>query len=536
MWSQQVIERLEILYKNESIRVINFNTNDVNFILGEVEDSHVTSNSLGKTALIDLIDLGYGCKKNKPISKIKDLEICYTFENGDIVSRECGGSKIKVNGVDKTLKSYIEYIDRPEGISGIIHKEQRKQIYEYIPKGNDINNYKLFYSLLDMNEIKRYTEEVYKISNEIEILENYQKTSKEDKEESSLLNQEIQELEKKLNLIEKKNEQVIRTEILERYENFANLEENRKEKKIELALSNDRLKKLERYNQKKSNIEDKRIKNIYSVLTKSEQKLVKRKVEEVNEFHDAYLKETSERINNEINNIKKKTKTLINDINRIDKDLEKIKNIVESSTEIDMIFKCYGDLNVQLQLKREEYGRKDFIRNVSREIEDKTQKQKILMEEINANIDNYSEDIEKCRKYLSEFITLLYNGELKTTFTIEPRKINKQTKYPFKIDFKVESDEGEGVSNVKNLAIDLMAFEFNQEIKFQVWDSKCFNGIDPNQTQKIFQEIKRICKEYNKQAIICLNKFQINQDIMNEVEENVILKLSKEETLLNMNF
>lgn len=69
-----------------------------------------------------------------------------------------------------------------------------------------------------------------------------------------------------------------------------------------------------------------------------------------------------------------------------------------------------------------------------------------------------------------------------------------------------------------------------------ILDSSCFNGIDPRQVSGLLATIKKVCIENNKQAIISINKYQITNDYISNINENNCLNLSEDEKLLYISF
>ena len=79
-----------------------------------------------------------------------------------------------------------------------------------------------------------------------------------------------------------------------------------------------------------------------------------------------------------------------------------------------------------------------------------------------------------------------------------------------------------------------MIMNYNNEIECMIEDSSCFEGIDRRQVKKLIMEFKRISETKNKQLIISLNKYLISD--MEDLKDNIVLKLDEGNTLLNRKF
>ena len=98
-------------------------------------------------------------------------------------------------------------------------------------------------------------------------------------------------------------------------------------------------------------------------------------------------------------------------------------------------------------------------------------------------------------------------------------------------------DDGEGVNEVKKNMIDLLVFKYNQELDFLIHDSACYNGIDPRQVVGLLKEIEKTAQEKGKQAIIAINKYQIeNIGFLEHISKNSSVVLDENETLLKFNY
>lgn len=539
MWNIQRINSLDIKINEQSVRKIDLELNGINLIIGEVEKNEkgVTSNSLGKTALLDLIDLMFGAKKEKPISKVNGLSTIANYENDITIKRYMGkSSRIEKEGEKITLKELVSFVNR-DAISStaLIHKTEREGIYSYNPRGKDLKNYEIFFKIFKLEHLYTYTKEYYDFKAEEEKLKELLVEYELDTQNNKILESEIIDLERKLKLIEDKDDVAIKELLGVKYDEKAKMESKRKELCVELSLVKDKINKLKKYIDDQLAKEETSIELIFNYLSEADRELVKRHLKEVSVFHKKHFQETKVRVEKEILNLNIYSNDLNLQINKLDSKLPSVKKIIESNSELEMIFEEYKVLSKNLQDKKEDFGRLNIKGDLTKKHNNLIENKQNLMKNIK-EFENLEEEYEKYASYSSKLVKKFYNNQLNSSFDISIRDEKKEFKYPFKIDFMIDKDDGEGISNVKNIIIDIIAFKFNPDIRVQMWDSKCFNGVDPKQKEKALQEIKKICLEEQKQAILCFNTFQLNDSILKYFEADIRANFNKNDTLLNIQF
>ena len=143
--------------------------------------------------------------------------------------------------------------------------------------------------------------------------------------------------------------------------------------------------------------------------------------------------------------------------------------------------------------------------------------------------------INNYKDFIYNIIQSIYDKNVKAYFDINISNYKKGC-IPVHVDLNVTGETGEGISEVKKDIIDILLFKYTTLCDVLILDSSCFNGIDPRQVSGLLSIIRNICVENNKQAIVSINKSQIDQDYLLRINENNILRLSEKEKLLFIDF
>lgn len=105
---------------------------------------------------------------------------------------------------------------------------------------------------------------------------------------------------------------------------------------------------------------------------------------------------------------------------------------------------------------------------------------------------------------------------------------------PVTIDLSFDGDSGEGLTSAKYLMFDYLIMHYTKYVEFLIEDSSCFEAIDRRQIKNIIQEGIKLSEQNDKQLIISLNKYSI--DDFEEIKKYIVLSLNEKNTLLNIKF
>lgn len=142
-------------------------------------------------------------------------------------------------------------------------------------------------------------------------------------------------------------------------------------------------------------------------------------------------------------------------------------------------------------------------------------------------------EIVRLRDYFRGLAKRFYPNSV-AGLTIENNAGDNQQRYI--IDAKIESDNSDGINNVKIFCYDMtLLFKGqNHNIDFIFHDSRLFDGIDERQKTELFKILHEEFKSSNKQYIATVNQNQLNEikncisdrEFNDIVTKNIVLELT----------
>lgn len=555
------ILNLKIFSPNkEVIRDIDFNENGISIILGDVlapENKKKTSNSLGKSMLLKFIDYVYGANNdNKIIGKILENYVLVATvkfkEKKYLVERKLDSSQnIKIDTNLYTLDEYKNFfeIDRNLFHKQIVLKPRQGLIsYNANPEKNDIVS---FIKLLGLKNLLDKTEKIYNSQDKIKELKKTKKQmsgflneNEKIDEKIFILNKEIEELEKNIIVISEKIKKLQTSEIKENIiEEYQIKNKEFKEKKEFIFSEELEIKRMEKFLKEYENIDvpSKIILSLYNKAKIEIPELIKRKVEEVENFHKNVYSDRKNILKNRMNSLLLSKNEKKEELKHLKEELDYLGNIISENKIYKENINLYEKYTLALNEKKYQQGQFSQIENVINEISLEDNNLIIYFRDLKQFLsqEENKEKIEKVRNFIYYFTQNIYDYKEKTSsyFDFEVRNKNQVTR-PFKLDIKIDYDGGEGVNQVKKVMIDILLLKFNTLLNFFFQDSSVYEGVDPRQVGNILKEIHSISSLLNKQAIISINKYQIMQDeeSLDFLEKYKIISFSEDEKLLKFNF
>lgn len=533
------MEQLKFIKINSGVNSteIEFKKDNLSVIYGDYyEEKDKTSNSSGKTALQDIIDYIYGGNSNETIKKLKvvneNMDFQATFQSDRQITRYVRTAKIQVYGYSHLIDvdSYKKQFGIDRSLTqGIFNKSRKGTIsFNYDnPTGGD---YKIYLELLNLKELYKYSK---KIS---DLVEKIKKNEDKIAELSSKLDDEssnkIEEIDLELKKIKEHN-------IVNKLEINTNIEVKLQKlkaenKSIELEISKIKMKmkdmseylheKLEMFSGENKEFFDE-IKEIFKP-----EKL--RSYNEVIKFQEEYFYEKNKNIKNDLKNLKVTLQRLEEiSIQQRDK-ISKLVQIDSVGNETIKLLEYFEKLiKEREQILNANTNTKEYINTIEEIEQDKLKLSKMQEQDV-----EYHMFEKKCKIYIDEMLRKIYGVEKKFDFKLRKKEINyKKAKYPIDFEFEIEH-EGEALKVVKKLLIDLLIFNFNENINIMMWDSSCFNGVDPKQLYGIISEIRKIAMNKSKQAIININAYQLEENGRKMIRNNIIKKCSIDNNIFGFYF
>lgn len=548
---------LNLTIKNEKekiIRTINFLENDLFFVYGDVEkpkDKKKTSNSIGKTLLLKMCDYIFGCKYDIKIAKsiiasyILYAEINYNGIKHN-VQRKLNENDIILDGSKISLSEYCSKLNINRNfLSHQIQLNSKGSLLGY-NKNATQSDYVEFLKLLNLNNLSDLANEYYNLRSKIESLE---KTKKEllliaDISEKQL-SQEIYMNEKKIkevsSIIDDANGAIKKLEISENtallQKEYESINLELKKIQIEISKLTNEEKNLKNFidDTNKNDVSINSIRKMFSKMQYQVPEMIYKKIEEVEKFYKSVIEDRIKNINSRIVEIESN----LNSDNNLKKEyIEKLDTIGKKLSNDGIYQSAINTLNennkIFSDLKYEQgklYQLKSVINEISVLSTEISNKHNNLKDFIKIN----DELINDYKDFIYNIIQSIYDKNVKAYFDINISNYKKGC-IPIHVDLSVTGETGEGISEVKKDIIDILLFKYTTLCDVLILDSSCFNGIDPRQVSGLLSIIRNICVENNKQAIVSINKSQIDQDYLLRINENNILRLSEKEKLLFIDF
>lgn len=536
---------------------IKFKEKGINYIFGDIqepENKKATINSLGKTLLLKFIDYIFGANEDSKIIKEKikgyTLEAVILVENKKIkVKRILGNSKeITVNHEIYSLSEYkkIFSINRSLYTKQIILSKKNNEISNRDkPSEDDVLS---VLKLLNLKDIVNNIKNIYTLQNNIKdlkkskqnLLSLYSKSNIEEiDKEIFFIDKEVEkkeiELEKISNKIQKLEVSDIQKDTIKEYEN-----KSQKLKKLQIKYEKNKIESERLHNFiEDSNKVDISTEHILKIYKKTEQEIpnmIKKKLEEVEKFHQKVYEERKEFLEDRIKKINDENKNLEIKIEEISENIDKIGFLISQNKiyqeSIELLKKYNDDLN-ELKFKQGSFSK---IKEFEEKINDENKNLEINFEQTKDIRKNYDNVIKEYSDFIYDLVQKIYDENLEVYFDIKIREKHIKNR-PVIFDFSLKGDGGEGINEVKKNLIDILIFKYNKILDFFLQDSSCFNGIDTRQVSGLLKEIDKISNETGKQSIIAINKYQLDdEDIIKIVEKNSILTLSENNKLLGIDF
>lgn len=540
---QYKISRILILDETDN-EVRDIRTGKYFVVSGEIDDNkdRKTSNALGKTILVNMISYCLCGNMTDKLKKLNGYKIVIELikkENTKYkIERTIGDKNVIINDAIykcDTAKDILE-INRTE-LQHVIHTDSRKNVILDEPNKYELQNAAL--DIFGLDILKNVSNKIYELANEEDQVKNRIKECKNqvDYEKSTIIKNKISELENKLSQIQKYDSKSLFKENEELFQESKNLNKKRNEllsEKYELISREDTI---NTYLRDITN-EPINILNFIKQVNKELGDFLAIKAENAIEYHKIMISERIELLKKEKDGIVAKLSAIDGNLNNINKKLEPINSAIKETDEIRKYINSQNKVINELEsLKIENSNIVEIEKNKELLNEIKIEK----LQELNklARIDIETKK-RQFAEYSSKFVKELYGDNVDSYFDIVFDNSNRRgnIKYPIQFKFKIPGDESEGIKNVRNIIIDLMMLKYSNKLSLMIWDSSAFNGIDPEQLIKIFDEINRIVNSTNKQVIVCINSFQIEKfynDFKNKMSKNMLI-ISKQDLLLRKTF
>ena len=521
--------------KLEKLREVKFRENGLSVIYGDVEkpkSENETSNSIGKTILLKIVNVVLGTK-NSGKDTIKGLEgfIIRAKVKKDAVEYDVemtigNSKKYYIDGEEYNLTKYKEKFNINRSYySKQTMLDKRKGLLSSISKKANKDDISVILRLLYLENIESVFMKIKKMQDEIELINKYNNNFKDDI--SSLERENFNNEMKKKQIDEELKNLNDRIQTLKLSDNIseiaqkrADIDQNLKNKNERLRINDIRISKYEQIinDSKSDSISLSDVEKVYLNAKVEIPMLLKRTLADVEYFYKNLLDDKNDLYNKQISELKKVNKKLVEELTKEQKELDELSEIISENDSVREAIKIY-DLKMKEKI----------------EVESKISEINSSLIELETSFEENKSKINKYREYIYELVKQIYGNDrnpyLNISITSSTRKYQAM---PVNIDLTFDGDTGEGLMSAKFLLFDFLIMNYTKEVDFLIEDSSCFEAIDRRQIKNILQEGIKISEQNNKQLIVSLNKYLL-EDIK-DIQDYIVLPLNENDTLLNIKF
>lgn len=541
--------------KDEEIRSIDFNEYGISYIFGDVEkpkDKNKTSNSIGKTLLLKLVDYVFGSNEFNDKSLLINLEgykikasVKHNNNNYNI-TRIVNEKNIYINDAPYKLTEYRTFFNIKRSLlEKQIALQSRQSIISILPHATE-KDYEAILTLLKLTGICKIVSEIYNIqeklssnkskcSDYISVL----KLNEKDIDNSLFLNSKnIENLNIKIDSIKEEIKQLKLTkENLDLQSEYGTLNGKLKSLKYHLDTLENEKESLLKYieDTENSNLSSEDFQQIYKIAQIEIPELIKRQLDEIDEFYRQIYTEHIEKSKNRIIEIENISKNLNSEINALTTRLDELSNILSTNDIYDNALEILNNYNLKLQEENFKKGQLEQLSLLKKEQYTLNQQLSTSKQLLKEEYDKANSIINEYKNFVYDIINAIYEKTINALFSISINN-NKQNKSPINIDMSISGDLGEGITEVKKNVMDYLIFKYNNVLEIMIHDSCCYNGIDPRQVTSLLKHLDEIAKLNNKQVIVSINKYQIDEMLVNHMLQHAKITLSEDNKLLKFNF
>lgn len=535
----------------EKLREVKFNEYGLSIIYGDVEkpkDSNETSNSIGKTILLKIVNVVLGAKNSgkdtikglsgyivKAIVKHKSVNYNVDITIGDSKSYYINNEKF-------TLTKYREKFDINRSLyNKQINLDKRKGLISSIAKNPNKDDISAILKLLYLDDIQVVFQKIKKLQDEIELISKYNSNYKDDinllEKEKFTFEMRKKQIDEKISSLNKRIQNLkISQDISDISNKRAQLDQIVKSKNELYQINNIKISKYEEViNDSNDSITFNEVKKVYDIAKVEIPEMINKKLAEIEKFYNSLIKDKNEIYIKQISELKKKNKKLLEEIEQDSCELDELSKIIAENDSFKEAIKIYDNKTkekLSIESKISEINGKLNQLNNTKEIKNNIDK---YYAELGDIFEIYNSKINLYREFIYKIVEKVYGDERNPYLTINISDGSYKYKaLPIKIELSIDGDSGEGIGAAKLLLFDYLIMNYNKYLDILIEDSACFEGIDRRQVSNILKEGIKLSVENKKQYIVSLNKYLINN--YEEIKKYIVISLSENNTLLNRKF
>ncbi len=560
---------LELSANKESFKTITFNKSGLSFIVAkqkniESSDNSKTYNGVGKSLIVLLIHFCLGAKKDHYksfIDKLPDWIFYLTIEIDGIthiISRKMSEpSKIyfddepamKVDNFNDKIRQIVfnfppntQYLTFRNTLPFFIRPLKKSYIEADNPSNFHTPYQKLIVNAFLMGLDTNLIQEKYQLKKEQDRVDELEKNIKNDdllKEfftKDKDVNLKIIDLEDEIQKLRESREKY---EVAEDYYDVKikadSIEKELAAKHNEIILIKNQIENITKSLQTSPDLGRDSIEKIYKEVKIVFPENISKTLHELESFYEKLTSNRIKKLSEQKQIISKKLEENLQKEVELKKELDNKMKYLGAHQALDVVIKV-GDRLKDLE------AQKDKLQNYEELIGNYHKKSLKIKENFikyTKKTEEYLDEIKPIIKDKQEFFRKLAKRFYPTNtsgITVYNNEGENQQRYT--IEAKIESDNSDGINNVKIFCYDMtMLFKgHDHKVKFSFHDSRLFDGIDERHKAEIFKVVSELFSKSEYQYIATINQNQLNEvkSILTEqqyqqiIEQNTIFTLTDE--------
>lgn len=548
---------LELSANHDTFHSVHFNRNGLSLVIGkksnpEDRDREHSTNGVGKSLLIYLVNFCLGSSENPSLYEhLPDWEFTLTFELESQVHKVTRSTskqdQVQLDGEVTDLESYKQLLGRELfGLKGkpVKHLTFRGLISLFLRQGK--HAYVAFEKTQKLE--RQYAQQLRNafLLGLDEKLVDRKRELKEEKDniksiraqfgKDSLLREyfhgekdaglELRDLEDEISRLEIK---VRDFRVADNYEeisaSYEKVRRSWKEANNELSSHRSSLRQIELSLQEQPDVSLKDVRRVYKSVQIDLPELVKKHLDEVEQFHLDLTRSRSLRLTSEKHRIERR----IAEIEGILKNLNREKDEYYHFLGTHGALAEYEILLNTLSDRRRIAGRLIEFQQLKKTCDERWQRVKLEMSEEDVRTSEYLAAAVSLKQMISERFRGMARRiwpSLSSGLLIENNDGDNLIR--FDIEARVEGDASDGKAESKIFCFDMTVLlsQQNHSVRFLMHDNRLFPGIDPRQRAEIFRIAHELGLKHDCQYIASLNEdnFVAMRDVMEANEFEAVLR------------
>ncbi|MCH5198143.1 MAG: DUF2326 domain-containing protein [Oscillospiraceae bacterium] len=267
-----------------------------------------------------------------------------------------------------------------------------------------------------------------------------------------------------------------------------------------------------------------RVVQMYESATIEISDLLKKTLNEVEEFHQNLIHSRNTRLKSELKRNEDELRKKAEILESLGKKMDQLLTYLNTHGALEE----YSALNQQLTDYQLRLNHIQEYQNMLKAFQNKLKeiKNQFILED--KSTDTYLEEAEPSLKALRQKyyeMTKLFYPKKKSGLLIENNTGENQIR--FNVEARIEDDSSDGVNEVKIFCFDmLLLLQKMSNFEFLIHDSRLLANMDPRQRTTLYRVAYDICKDFGFQYITTINEDALNsvQAVMDQEEYHEIIE------------